>query len=120
MEKIEGNWACISAMIDGKPLAESKAQLLRLTLTRERYTTQRGSEVLFDSTYTTDPSSNPKQIDMLGTEGELKGKNAPGIYSLVGDTLIICYAMPGKPRPVAFVSAPGSEAYLVTWKRQER
>ena len=82
-----------------------------------RYLTRKGTEVLFDSTYTTDPAQTPKQIDIVGTEGELKGKNAQGIYSLAGDTLTICYTMPGKPRPTAFESAPGSEAHLVSWKR---
>jgi uncharacterized protein (TIGR03067 family) len=118
MDKLEGNWICISAVVNGKPLVESTVQLLRLTLTPERYTTRRGSEVLFDSTYMTEPAGNPKQIDMVGTEGELTGKKAQGIYSLTGDTLTICYTMPGKPRPAAFESAPSSEAYLVSWKRE--
>jgi uncharacterized protein (TIGR03067 family) len=115
---LEGNWTCSSAVINGKPLAEPTVQLLRLTLTRERYITRKGEEVLFDSTYTTDPAKNPRQIDIVGTEGDLKGKNAQGIYSLTGDTLAICYTMPGKQRPTALESAPGSEAHLAIWKRQ--
>ncbi len=117
MDNLEGNWTCASAVVNGKPLPETTVQLLRLTLTRERYLTRKGTEVLFDSAYTTDPAQTPKQIDIVGTEGELKGKNAQGIYSLAGDTLTICYTMPGKPRPTAFESAPGSEAHLVSWKR---
>ena len=118
MDKLEGNWSCTSAVVNGKPLAESTVQLLRLTLTGERYITRKGQDVLFDSTYSTDTGQNLKQIDILGTEGDLKGKNAQGIYSLAGDTLTICYTMPGKQRPAAFESAPGSEAQLTTWKRQ--
>src|SRR5713101_1437264 len=87
MDNLEGNWTCASAVVNGKPLPETTVQFLRLTLTRERYLTRKGTEVLFDSTYTTDPAQTPKQIDIVGTEGELKGKNAQGIYSLAGDTL---------------------------------
>jgi uncharacterized protein (TIGR03067 family) len=103
--------------VNGKPLTEPTVKLLHLTLTKDRYKTEKGSEVLFDSSYTVDASKNPKQINMIGTEGDLKGKEAQGIYALEGDTLRICYTMPGKPRPTAFESAVGSEAYLVVWKR---
>jgi len=54
---------------------------------------------------------------MVGTEGDLAGKEAEGIYSLEGDVLRICYVMPGLPRPEGFESAMGSKAFLVVWKR---
>jgi uncharacterized protein (TIGR03067 family) len=117
-KQLQGTWTCASAMIDGKPLAEEAAKKLRLTLTADRYKTQRGEdEVLFDSTYTIDPTKNPKQIDMIGTEGDLKGKAALGIYKLDGDTLTMCYVMPGRERPAAFESLPQSGAFLVVWNR---
>ncbi len=117
MDKIEGKWECQSAVVNGKPLPESTTQLLRLTLEGGRYRTQKGSEVLFDSTYRVDPSREPKEISMVGTEGELRGKEAQGIYQLKGDTLTICYTMPGKPRPATFESQVGAEAYLIVWRR---
>ncbi len=115
---LQGTWACVSAMVDGKPLRADTVQLLHLTLTQDRYKTEKGSEVLFDSSYRIDQSKHPAQISMMGTEGDLAGKEAQGIYSLQGDTLHICYTMPGEPRPTAFESAAGSKAYLIIWKRQ--
>ena len=115
--KLTGIWTCSTAVIDGKPLAKEAAEALRLTLTADRYKTERGEQVLFDSTYTVDAAKNPKTIDMVGTEGDLKGKPALGIYKLDGDTLAICYVMPGKERPTAFESKPESGAFLVNWKR---
>ena len=112
-----GSWTCVSAVIDGKPLAEGTAKELRLTLTADRYTTERGEQVLFDSTYKVDGSKAPPQIDMIGTEGDLKGKTAPGILKLDGDTLTMCYVMPGKERPTAFDSQPNTGATLAVWKR---
>lgn len=119
-DKLEGDWECSYAIVDGKPVQEAKVQILRLTLTNKRYTTQMGPEILFDSTYTTDATQTPKQIEMVGTEGAMRGKSALGIYELANDRLTICYTMPGKPRPTEFESTPGSGAYLVTWKRAER
>jgi len=117
LDKLAGVWSCESAVNDGKPIAEATVQKLRLTLTKEGYKTERGEDVLFDSTYTIDATKEPKQINMIGTEGENKGKPAQGIYSLDGDTLKICYTMPGKDRPTEFESKPGSAATMLIWKR---
>ncbi|MCI0541767.1 MAG: TIGR03067 domain-containing protein [Verrucomicrobiales bacterium] len=114
---IEGTWSCVAATVDGKPLPSTTTDLLRLTLTKDRYKTEKGSEVLFDSTYNIDPSKNPKEINMVGTEGELTGKLAPGIFSYDGKTLRLCYVMPGLPRPKTFESPEGSKVFLVVWRR---
>ena len=117
--ELEGAWVCTCATIDGRPLAPEAAAQLRLTLTGNRYQTARGGQVLFDSTFTLDPARQPKQIDLIGTEGELKGKAALGIYKLEGDQLTICYVMPGSERPKTFESPPQSGVFLVVWKRAE-
>lgn len=117
--EIQGVWNCTSATIDGRPLAEETAKTLKLTLTADRYKSERGDQVLFDSTYSVDAKKNPKQINMVGTEGELKGKAALGIYKIDGGTLTICYVMPGKERPSDFDSQPQSGVFLVTYKREK-
>jgi len=116
-DDLKGSWQCVSAIVDGKPLPEQTVNRLRLTLTETRYITQKGEEALFDSTYTTDRSRTPKQINMVGTEGELAGKVAQGIYAVDGNILRLCYTMPGRPRPISFDSPTGSGAYLMTWTR---
>src|SRR6266700_544720 len=81
LESMEGAWGCSAATINGKQMPETTVKLLRLTMTKDRYKTEKGDEVLFDSTYTLDSTTDPKQINMVGTEGDLKGKEAHGIYS---------------------------------------
>lgn len=117
LDKLAGTWSCVSGVNNGRPIPDATVKELRLTLTKERYKTERGEDVLFDSTYTIDATKEPKHINMIGTEGENKGKAAQGIYLLDGDTLKICYTMPGKERPTAFESKPDSGATLVIWKR---
>ena len=117
-DNLSGTWSCLSATVDGKPLPKETTDLLRLTLTQNRYKTEKGLEVLFDSTYTIDPAKAPKQINMVGTEGDLAGKQAQGIYTVNSDLLQICYVMPGSPRPERFESPTGSKAFLVMWKRR--
>jgi len=118
-KQIIGSWKCVSAVIDGKPLADDRASQLKLTLTADRYKTERGGEVLFDSNYKLNAAKSPQEIDMIGTEGDLKGKAALGILKLDGERLTMCYVMPGKERPTAFESEPQSGAFLVTWKRAQ-
>lgn len=117
MEKLIGSWTAVSATIDGKPLPEDTARQLRLVLTKTDYTTSRGDEVLFQSTYTVNPNASPKMIDVIGTEGESAGKPAQGIYELDGDRLRLCYTMPGNDRPKAFESKAGSGAFFIVWQR---
>jgi uncharacterized protein (TIGR03067 family) len=88
-------------------------------MTADRFKTERGDQVLFDSTYTLDPTKSPSTIDMIGTEGELKGKPALGIYKLDANQLTLCYVMPGSPRPTTFDSQPNSGAFLIAWKREK-
>lgn len=118
MKELAGTWTCTSAVNDGKPIADDIVKELRLTLTADGgYKTTRGDQVLFDSTCKLDSSQTPKHIDMIGTEGDNKGKAAQGIYALEGDVLKICYTMPGGERPKDFESKAGSGATLVVWKR---
>jgi uncharacterized protein (TIGR03067 family) len=119
-DRLVGSWTCVRATVNGKPLSESAVKKLRLTLTEKRYKTERKDEVLFDSTYRLDTEATPTRITMVGTEGELAGKEAQGILSLTKDILTICYTTPGKARPLEFQSTEGSEAHLVVWKRDSR
>jgi len=115
--KLIGFWMCESATVDGKALPPETIKLLRLRVTETRYTTDKGAETLFDSTYRVDRSTTPAQIFMLGNEGDLTGKEAHGIYEASADRLHICYTMPGDPPPTSFSSIPGSKATLVMWCR---
>jgi uncharacterized protein (TIGR03067 family) len=118
--EVVGTWSCSAATINGRVLPETSTKKLHLTITDTRYKTERDAEVLFDSTYRLDISKTPAHINMLGTEGDLRGKEAQGIIAMDGDTLKICYTMPGKPRPTTFASETNSEAQFVIWKREKK
>src|SRR5215217_8228539 len=117
--RLDGEWTCVSAVMDGKSLSADAIKSLRLVITGTRYITRTANETLFDSTYRVDRTKTPPQIFMLGNEGALTGKEAQGIYDLSGDTLRICYAMPGDPAPVKFESTPGSKAQFIVWRRMK-
>jgi uncharacterized protein (TIGR03067 family) len=56
-------------------------------------------------------------MDILGTEGPNKGKTFLAIYELTGDSLKICYDLEGKTRPTEFRTNPGTQLFLVLYKR---
>lgn len=103
--------------VSGQTIPPAEIGAIRLTLTATRFTTTRGAETLFDSSYTADASQSPMQIQMIGTGGDFDGKAALGIYAFEADTLRICYKMPGFARPTAFESPAGSGAFLITLQR---
>jgi uncharacterized protein (TIGR03067 family) len=116
-KSLEGSWVCVSVESGGERKPDEVARQLRLTLTAERYKTELGEQVLFDSTYTIDESKSPAEIDIVGTDGEFKGRAALGLVKLEGDVLTMCYVMPGGARPSGFESPKGSGVTLVVWRR---
>ena len=118
-EQLVGVWQAISAIVSGEAIPADDVSAIRLTLSETRFTTSRGAETLFDSAYTSDATTSPKRIEMIGTGGDFEGQPALGIYALEGELLQICYTMPGYARPADFTSARGSGAFLITLKRLE-
>jgi len=119
-DKLAGTWKCRSATINGKPLPQDVVNQLQLNLTTDHYQTKKGDQVLFDSVYSLDASKEPREINIVGTEGDLAGKTAQGIYEFGRDALTLCYTMPGKDRPKSFESNEGSEVHLAYWYRVQR
>ena len=119
-QALAGVWQYVAATGGGQQMPAERVQQLKLTLSATQFKTQLGEQVLFDSTYTLDTAKTPAQIEMIGTEGDLKGKPALGIVKIEGETLTLCYAMPGNDRPAGFESQPGTRVTLTVWKRAEK
>jgi len=115
-ERLQGVWQALTAVVSGDALPTEMVDTIRLTLTATQFTTQRGGETLFDSSYTIDAAQSPMHIEMIGT-GDFAGKPALGIFALDNDSLQLCYKMPGCARPTDFSSAKDSGAFLITLKR---
>ncbi len=118
IDKLTGVWKCVSGVNDGKPLPEDIVKQLKLTLTKDKYKTEKGTVLLFDGLYKIDAKQRPKHIDITAPEGDQAGKTSKGIYTLEGDTLKMCYANSDGERPKEFESKPGSGVTLVVWKRE--
>ena len=118
-ENLHGIWQAISVVVSGEKFSGEDVNTIQLILTETRFTTRRGGETLFDSSYSINAMKSPMEIEMIGTGGDFEGQPALGIYAFEGETLRLCYKMPGFARPAEVASAPGSGAFLITLKRVE-
>jgi len=88
-------------------------------LRADTYLVTVGKEAPDEGKIKSDAAKKPKTMDIMGTKGPNMGKTFLTIYELNGDTLRLCYDLSGKGRPTEFKTTPGSQLFLVTYKREK-
>ena len=78
---LQGTWKVVSIGGNGKTMPPEQTGDMKVTITGQQYTTTKGGKVIEQATITTDPSKQPKTIDLTVTQGEAKGKTGLGIYA---------------------------------------
>jgi uncharacterized protein (TIGR03067 family) len=118
-DRLKGRWRSATYTLDGKPTPPEQLADVVLTFGGDGMVEMANKgNVFVRGTAAIDPAANPRTMDLTFTEGPLKGKTALGIYEVEGDTYRLCRATPGKPRPGAFASGPGSGLALMTYRRE--
>jgi uncharacterized protein (TIGR03067 family) len=116
--RILGTWLIVSGEDSGKAVPPEKIKNSAVVIEKDTLHVRDGNnKKVWEVRYRLDPGKDPRAIDMTLEEGELKGKLSKGIYDLQGDTLKLCYALPGEDRPVAFTTKPGSRHNSFLLKR---
>jgi uncharacterized protein (TIGR03067 family) len=111
---IQGEWVIRSAVLAGKslPLSIFKESPLKLQNGKYDFQNDHGEYVL-------NLDGSPKELDVLGKEGPNAGKTILSIFILDRDSLVICYDMACKSRPLTFESTPGSKIFLARYRREK-
>ena len=107
-EALQGTWVMASKEFMGKKATEDEIKKLgtRLVIKGDAVTISSLDAgeyvVVSELTFTLDPSTKPKSMDVSITSGSSKGKKGLAIYEIDGDTLKVCYAIDEDKRPTRF------------------
>lgn len=117
-DKLLGTWSVVGGEEDGKPSPEEKIKGSRMTVDKKSIKlTDKDDKQLWVLAYKTDDTKTPHHITMTVVAGTDDGKSAEGIYEVDGDTLKICYGLPGAERPKDFKTTTGSKENCFVLKR---
>jgi len=110
--KLKGTYTIVKGERHGKALPESDFKGSVVTFTEDKiYGTDRDKKEFFGATYKLDASRTPVVIHMTSTSPK-KGEKADGVIEQDGDTVRICYALPGGMAPTSF-KAEEKQQYFV-------
>lgn len=125
MKKLEGTWAGVSAVADGKDVAADKAKTISLTMkTNGTWTMTDGTET-WHGTFIVDATKSPKTAKFAILSGKNKDHTTLDIYEVDGDMFKCCYVIvptgkeSEKDRPTKFTAEAGSGHYLSIMKREK-
>ena len=118
LNHFQGSWALVSGERDGVKLAEAETAKTLIHFDGKNFDFPASSEIgtSQSGTIKLDTTKNPKWIDSISTSN---GANAPvslGIYEFTETGYRVCFAPPGKPRPMEFSSKAGTGHDLQSWK----
>jgi uncharacterized protein (TIGR03067 family) len=109
LARLKGSWRAIRGELAGEPRQES----FLLTLGDAVWTKQ-GKTKTEKGLFHLNASSEPKQIDIFKEEG--RPRWLPGIYSIDGDRLRICF---GPERPETMATKAGDKALFLEFRRED-
>jgi uncharacterized protein (TIGR03067 family) len=116
-EQLQGAWQVVAGEVGGAKPPADELRREKLVIKGDQWTYQwskiREPE---QAAYELDPAKSPPAIDLRITSGDKKGKTLPGIYTVEGDTLKVCYDRTGKERPTAFETR-NTQRVLIVFKR---
>ncbi len=118
LENFQGTWTVVSMELDGKPLPEEQRRKTRLTIKGENFKFNNGGGDE-PGLYKIDPTKNPKELNIVITEGADKGKVYLVIYKFADGKMIQCMELEKKQRPREFTGKAGSGCALEVWQREK-
>jgi uncharacterized protein (TIGR03067 family) len=116
---LQGTWKVLAGNDSGKTLPPPRVKGAKMVVTGNAMKVYE-RDTQREMTFALEAAREPKTIDLTLSAGTDKGQLSRGIYALEGDTLKICFAPPGKARPVSFLPSQGSGEMLFVLKRVPR
>jgi uncharacterized protein (TIGR03067 family) len=116
LEKMQGKWQVTSGQVNGESLPAEMITNMVLTITGTNYTAVI-SEGTDQGNFSIDSSKSPKEIDIQSEAGDRP--HIIGIYETGADSIRVCMANEGGPRPKSFSTTEDSRFLLLEYKRKK-
>jgi uncharacterized protein (TIGR03067 family) len=118
LEQLQGTWTVVSMEMDGKFLSEERRKKTKVTVEGEKFTFDTGDDS-HEGLYKLNPHTNPKELDIVVTRGDEKGKTYLAIYKFEGGKMIQGMRLDNQSRPSEFTGKAGTGCALEIWERQK-
>ena len=119
LKRHQGTWIATSSTFDGQKAPEDIVHSIKRIVTDDHVVWQRDGKQFAGTKIALDSTNEPNTIDVIPDGGRNRGERILGIYKLDRDTLTICMAGPGRPRPKEFKAEKGSGWTLQTFAREK-
>jgi uncharacterized protein (TIGR03067 family) len=116
LDRLQGEWQMVSGRQDGVDTPEEAAKTMRCAVKGAHVSFLRDGKIVEEVTIKLDTSKDPKVVDSTLAKDQV----AAGIYKLEDDQFTLCYAKPGKDRPVDFKAKEDTGHSLSVWKRVKK
>ncbi len=110
-KKLRGNWRLVE--VDGQDIADGNDEPRRLILKDLAYEERVGDQHDVRGACWTDPLTEPPAISFIPKTGPDAGMPRQGIYRQESNSLTVCLAYPGRPRPTEFLGLPNVQQLRV-------
>ncbi len=124
--KLQGSWRFISVEQNGKKTAGVEMEVHgtwvgRVVIRGNHVELAHGKQASPFGTFTLNPAADPPAMDLRVKDGPDGEQSVPGIYSLRGDELRVCFADESSGRrPTALSGAAGTKQVVYVFKRMSR
>lgn len=118
LRRLQGEWAAVELVTSGDAMAAMLLGFGVRSTSRNEMKVSFGGQTMVHALMKFDETSDPVRVDYWLLAGAAKGTVQQGLFQWIGEEACFCMAAPGRPRPPAFQSPPGSEVTLSRWRRK--
>jgi uncharacterized protein (TIGR03067 family) len=125
--RLQGMWKAVMVERNGNALAEAERDKVGITFKGDKMKWTIGGNS-YEGALKLDPSRYPKEIDFYRENRRSRPTKIKGIYSLVGETLVVCLVdsvseenePQNEARPFRFVTRPGERLVYMQLLREKQ
>ena len=119
LKRHQGTWVATSSTFDGQKAPEDVVRSIKRIVTDDHVVWERNGKRFAGTRVVLDVTTEPKTIDVIPDGGRNRGEHILGIYKLDRNTLTICMAGPGQPRPKEFKAEKASGCTLQSFVHEK-